>query len=84
MTQQHTHYVDFPLAVSLNGSVAKISFGVGESVEEPHTVHTVAMPIASFVALTQHLRENLADPRFSKVVTDTLHSVAAEIQDAAR
>ena len=70
--------------MSLNGSVAKISFGVGESVEEPHTVHTVAMPIASFVALTQHLRENLADPRFSKVVTDTLHSVAAEIQDAAR
>lgn len=84
MTQQHTHYVDFPLSVSLNGSVAKISFGVGESVDEAHTVHTVAMPIASFIALTKHLQENLADPRFSKVVADALRGVSEEIQDAIR
>ena len=82
MTQQYTHYVDYPTTVSLNGSIAKISFGVGDSNEDFHTVHTVAMPIAAFVALTRHLKETVADKTFQAKIEEALTVVQTEICEA--
>ena len=82
MTQQHTHFVDFPTTVSLNGSVAKISFGVGENTDDLHTVHTIAMPIAAFVALARHLKETVADATFQAKIEESLAVVKTEIREA--
>lgn len=83
MTQRHTHYVDYPLAVSFNGSVAKISFGVGDASEEPEVTHTIVMPAHSFVALAKHLRKNIEDPKFREKVPMALEALMADIQEAS-
>ena len=59
-----THFVDFPSSVTLNGSVAKITFLIGEDVDNPDSTHTLAMPIMSFIALAEHMNANLNDSRF--------------------
>lgn len=70
MAKQNIHYVDYPLAVALTGSVIKISFGVGDSQGENNETHTIAMPIHSFIVLSKHMQNNLADPNFLKNIMD--------------
>lgn len=82
MTHAYTHYVDFPLSVSFNGSVAKISFGLGDSPEHPEVTQTIVMPAHAFVALAKHLRKNLEDPKFREKIPMTLEALMSDIQDA--
>ena len=78
MTQHHFHYVDFPSAVTLNGSVVKVTFGSGSNPEAPDETHTLAMPIGSFIALSKHLYSQLQDDKFKDAIKREHKLVAAE------
>ena len=74
-----THFVDFPSSVVLNGSVAKITFLVGEDVDNPDSTHTLAMPIMSFITLAEHMNANLSDPRFAELIRANIEMLNAAI-----
>lgn len=80
MTLIKNYYVEFPLGVSVNSSVAKISFGVGGTPENPEEIHHLSMPTISFINLANHLKGNLSDPDFEKSIKNGFDDILEEIK----
>lgn len=80
MSSIKNHYVEFPIAVTINASVAKISFGVGGSVEDPEEIYNLSMPLTSFIGLANHLKGNISDPKFEESIKNGFGDILEEIK----